>query len=187
MSLQEYAIEFLFDAKSETILLELYDKLERSGFGLPEQIINFQPHITLNVCNILDVAKLESVLREFCAKQASFDLTLSHLGCFLQPQAIVFLAPTVTQTLFAFHAELIRQLQPCISATRSYYEPNHWVPHCTVAFGFKEQKLTEIMRLCTDFTLPLAVKLKSIAVVAVPNGQTLLDIPLPKDFRKAKL
>jgi len=61
MSLQEYAIEFLFDAKSETILLELYDKLECSGFGLPEQVINFQPHITLNVCNILDLAKLESV------------------------------------------------------------------------------------------------------------------------------
>lgn len=187
MSLQEYAVEFLFDDKSEAKLLDLYKKLERSGFGLPEQVINFQPHITLNVCTILDLAKLEFVLTEFCTKQACFDLTLSHLGCFLKPQPIVFLAPTVTQALFALHAELLRQLQPCIAATRSYYEPNEWVPHCTVAFGFEEQKLTEIMGLCTHFSLPLTIKLKSIAVVAVANGQTLFNLPLSKDTKTVKL
>ncbi len=187
MHTQEYAIEFLFDLKSKQHIQNLYDKLERSGYGLPEQVINFQPHITLNVCKILDTVKLECALTEFCAEHRGFPLTLSHLGCFLNPQPVVFLAPTATHSLFAIHAELIKKLSPFISATRSYYEPNSWVPHCTVAFGFEEQKLTEIMGLCTHFSLPLTIKLKSIAVVAVANGQTLFNLPLSKDTKTVRI
>lgn len=182
---QEYAIEFLFDEISEKRILELYAQLEQAGFGLPEEILDYQPHITLNVCTILDLEALQPALSDFAINCPSFSLELSHLGVFLAPSPVVFLAPTIRDQLFSVHKHFIHSTKGLIAATRSYYQPNHWVPHCTVAFDFELAKLPDIMKLCSSFSLPLTVSLKHLAVVEVPKGLQLFHASLPAPLAKS--
>lgn len=178
MALQEYAIEFLFDEQTEKQLFAFYEQLERAGFGLPEHVVNYHPHLTLNVCTAHDLEQLELVLADFTKTCSVFPVTLSHLGCFLPPHPVVFLAPTIPQKLFDIHTDFLAQAKPFISEARAYYEPNLWVPHCTLAFGFEPNKLADVMAICVNFTLPIQAQLSSIALIAVPEGKRIYHFPL---------
>jgi len=174
--LKEYALELLFDPKTEATLLRFYEQLEHAGFGLPESVVSYQPHITLNVCNVLKLEQLELRVAEFAKAHPSFPLVLSHLGCFLAPYPVVFLAPTIPKGLFDFHADFLETVTPFISATRSYYEPDAWVPHCTLAFDFEASQLSTVVNICSAFSLPITATLSSIALVEVPKGKKVFGL-----------
>ncbi len=178
MGISEYAIELLFDETSETRILETFRRLKSAGFGLPETVIDYHPHITLNVCQVLDFEGLERYIKHFAKKTQALALEFSYLGAFPAEKSVLFLGPTIKQLLFDVHSSFLEGARHFIQATRTYYEPNLWVPHCTLAFGLSNQDLTAAFGIAAQTLLPLGSRLNQLSLVAVPSGKMLYTYPL---------
>lgn len=178
MGVREYAIELLFAKPSEATVLELFAQLKEAGFGLPDRVLDYHPHITLNVCQVLDLEGLEHYIQGFCQRTRAFGLELSYLGAFPASKSVLFLGPTIKQRLFNLHKVFLKGARPFIKATRSYYEPDNWVPHCTLAFDLNPADLNQALATISQTPLPIAVNLAQLALVEVPKGQMLYSYPL---------
>lgn len=125
----------LLDPASERAVRALWAELdERHGLREVAQRVPY-PHCSYHVAEDYDLAQLAGVLRRVAAQTQPFTATISGLGAFEQPEAVLHLAVERNAALDALHAALWRELEQTDIAREpaAIYGAQTWVPHVTLA------------------------------------------------------
>ena len=154
-----------FDANSEQLIRETTSAIQRAlGRASSEDI---GPHISLIPSNTRDETALIERLQAMANETPTFELRFAHLGWF--PGGVLFLGATPTAELMDLH-QRIHGMSDAGPDTLwlDLYEPGRWVPHCTLAVGVPDDKVSDALAEATRLVaLPLDVRCTAVELVAL--------------------
>src|SRR3954465_1410669 len=101
-----FAVELYFDPATERILRDLRSALTAAGIKPVLDEIGDRPHISLAVFSQIDPDELLPELEDFAGEMNVMPITLSAIGSFPTAEAVLFLAPAITQELMDVHWDL---------------------------------------------------------------------------------
>lgn len=157
-------VELFFDASSESQVRGLWD--EFASFGYPfMRDSGARPHITLALCESVDVSGASKLLDRFAAATPSFAVSLSSFGVFPGAQSPAYLAPKVTSELLDLHACFLMEFSAVGRDFSPLYSPQQWVPHCTLTPDLSPQHLGSALEVCRSSGLPLTCTISEIGLV----------------------
>lgn len=178
-----YAVELYFDPEADARVRRIWSAI--ADAGLPQPMLNdvFSPHVTLGVCDQLDLSTFARPLQEFCATTTPLPMALDHIGIFNTTEGVIFFAPTVTQALLELHIkfhDLFAQFAQYASNRWRYYLPGVWAPHCTLAFKLDANQLGQALRIAMQVQLPITLEARRLCIVEVnvPNPRELVSFDL---------
>ena len=173
-----FAIEMYFDSRADAVVREVWAALECNGIRSTGSgpVANARPHVSLAVFESGMLEGVEQTLRSRAAQVRGLRLTFPSLGFFLTAEAVAFLGVTPTAALLQLHRAVADSLAPLVSGYWSYYLPDAWTPHCTIASGAHDH--AAIVASLAHVTLPIHATVESVGVLEVPRGlpQFTIDV-----------
>lgn len=91
-----------------------------------------RPHLTLACFNDVNEILCIEKLRKFVQNYNVMPACIGSVGMFNDTKTI-FLSPIMNSSLYQFQRELHEELVDYDSDGLSWYFPDCWVPHCTIA------------------------------------------------------
>ena len=170
-----FVVELYFDPPTEERIRDAWKAIDEAGISDSMPKGGYRPHISLGVCNRLELNTFTQELSTFAASVAPFQLSFPNIGIFSTSEGVVYLGATVTEQLLNVHTAFHKIFKKYAKEQREYYRVGQWVPHCTLAFGLSEDEITEAVTVCQQISLPVSTEVKEIGLVEVsPTGcQTL--------------
>ena len=158
------AVELYFDSASEQIVRDLWEVIAEAGLPSPLADAGYRPHISLAICESLDVAAILPELQSFAEGLAPFTCVLSSIGIFPTAQGVLFLGATVTHELLELHTSFHRIFAKYAHEQHEYYLPGKWVPHCTLTYDLSIPEIARAVTLCYPKSLPITVMIQEIGI-----------------------
>jgi 2'-5' RNA ligase len=127
-----HGVGSLLDLAFTNRVRSLWSRLEQE-FGLRGVLVMPYPHVSYQVAQGYDQAALEKALEQLARETRPFVIRTTGLGTFGGDWPVVFVAVEKDAELCAFHR---RVWETCLTHARdvfSYYHPDSWVPHITLA------------------------------------------------------
>lgn len=172
-----FVAELYFDAPTEARIRGAWKAIDESGISDSMPKGGYRPHISLGVCDHLEIDPLAQELTTFAASVTPFRLSFPNIGIFSTSEGVVYLGATVTAQLLNVHTAFHEIFKKHAKEQREYYTVGQWVPHCTLAFGLSEDQITEAVTLCRQIELPVSTEVKGIGLVEVsPTGCRALHV-----------
>jgi len=181
MNIMPYAVVLYFDRRSGDAIRAVWDRINASGLSANMQEAGIRPHITLGVFDQLACQPCESALAQLAAHTHLVPLQMHHLGIFSQPETVIFVAPIPTIELLLFHQLVIETLASYGSQPKDIYQPGVWIPHCTLAIGFEQRNLPELIRLSMSLNLPFDLRIDQLGVVEYHSLKDIYKYNLAAD------
>lgn len=160
-----FAIEMSLDPVSAETVRRVWRDLAVSGVTPGMHQSGARPHVTLGVCDRLDVEGCSRFLADFAAANPAPMVRFSSIGIFATDPAAVFLAPVVTADLLALHNRFHEWFREVAGDPWAYYLPGQWVPHCTLAMELPLAGVPRAVDVCRAVRLPLDGRLEEVGVV----------------------
>src|SRR4051812_24333924 len=160
-----FAVELYFDPATERILRDLRSALTAAGVRPVLDEIGDRPHISLAVFSQIDPDQLLPGLENFARDLDPMPLTLSAVGSFPTAEAVLFLAPAITQELMDVHWDFHQMIAGLKLHPHAYYLPDRWVPHCTIAQNIQPELVPTAFDLARKSFKPISGKLTEIGLV----------------------
>ncbi len=145
---REYALLAYFDEKTEQEIKQLWIKLNEltiSDYGVSMQ--NRRPHLTLADYEDINIETLSLMLNQYFDDQVQIPIKFNGLGSFIGGN-MLYLAPTLTQPLFDLHSNYHKHFKDLNQNPNSYYLPDCWVPHCTIAGRLSNETMLQAFEYC---------------------------------------
>lgn len=169
-----FAVEMYMDRDSEAKIRRMWEALAGAGIKSSMLEVGYRPHVSLGVCEELDVDGLAKELSSFAESVSPFELTLSSLGLFPSSEGVIFLGVTPTQRLLDVNHDFHQFFGKYAKSQRNYQVGN-WVPHCTLAFGLPPAVLSETVKVCRRMPLPIHSRIEEMGIAEVsPRSANLL-------------
>jgi 2'-5' RNA ligase len=178
-----YAIEMFFDSSTAVRIRRLWENLALAGASFMRDG-GARPHVSLAVCDTLDVSGARDLIDGFARKIAPIPVTLASLGVFPSASPVMFLAPKVTVELLQIHSEFFTAFDSLGHGCWSHYSPLHWIPHCTVAMHIDAQQLSGLGSICLAADLPISGTLTEIGLVEFSPVRHLHSAPFTPNSDK---
>jgi len=163
------------DAGSDAAIRRTWEAIAEAGIKSAMLDAGYRPHVSLGVCEELDVDGLAQELSSFAERVSPFALTLSSVGLFPSRDNVIFLGVAPTPGLLDVNSEFHGFFGKYAKAQREHYQSGKWVPHCTLAFDLSDGMLAEAIEICRRTPLPLHSRIEEIGVAEVsPSSARLL-------------
>lgn len=175
---QGYGIELYFDPALENQVLKAWNVLARRQISTQLIEIESRPHLTLFSSTLVDVASLESVLRNSATKQDPLSLSFSSIGSLPSDNNVLFLSPTPSLSLLQFHSQLCDSLKKEGVEIGDEYRPDKWIPYCPVAEQVPKARMAEAFTVLRDLKLPISGYAMDISLVEYPPVRELASFTL---------
>lgn len=162
-----YAVVLYFDEMTDHRVRRAWASLEAHGVRSAASTYggDYRPHLTLAIVDTYRAGGVASSLRRPLANVAGLPVTLASLGFFLTEQAPAFLSVTATARLLSLHEDVHDALGDRDSW--SYYTPDNWVPHCTLAMGVESP--SAVTRALHTTPLPIRATVTTAQLVRLPR------------------
>lgn len=164
----QYAIELYYDEKTESQLMNLAQKIADEKISTKFLEWKTRPHLTLACFNDVDERLMFEKLKDFAMSHKVLPAYLGSLGMFNDTKTI-FVSPVMNQAMYQFQRELHESLTDFDASGWEWYDPDHWVPHCTIAltrddeedafFRASDLLLHNFEKICGEFTSVGLVKI----------------------------
>ncbi|MDZ5607678.1 2'-5' RNA ligase family protein [Bacillus pseudomycoides] len=129
-------------------------------------IEDLDPHITLADYHTLDLKTYGEKLEKYTKNIECFPIEFSSIGTF-PTNGTIFLAPTITRRLLKLHQSFHNHFAGFHDHPQSYYVPEKWVPHCTIANRLKREEFIRGMEFVyKGFNIQTAV-VESLKLIKV--------------------
>jgi len=174
-----YAIELFVGSRLDQYVRDSWKGLKDLHItsALPD-IEGIRPHITVAVNDDIDDAeafgeKLEDLMRS----QTILPIAIDSLSAFPET-GTVFVAPAVTNELFALHRRYNEHFSAYSSSAHYHYTPDRWNPHCSLAIRLTKIQLTRALACCLNHFKPLQSTIDAIGLVKLQyeNGKCVSSI-----------
>ena len=162
-----FVVELYFDPSTEKRIRDAWKAIDEAGISDSMPKGGYRPHVSLGVCDHLEIDSLAQELSNFAASVAPFRLSFPNIGIFSTSEGVVFLGATVTEQLLNVHTAFHEIFKKHAQEQREYYTVGRWVPHCTLAFGLSEDQIVETVTICRQINLPISTEVKEIGLVEV--------------------
>lgn len=162
----EIAIELYFDAETEDAILTLRNVLYEQDIVPEPGIIESRPHISLTILEGDEIPF--DLLREFAAETPKRKVQLTSLSSFPGNSGVLFLAPTPDDRLLGLHRDLHERLQNSAFASRKAYQPEAWVPHCTIEKDISSAQIPKAFTALLEAFQPIEGTLTEVGAVRYP-------------------
>jgi 2'-5' RNA ligase len=173
------AVEVYFDPASEQQVRQLQARLTSQGIPPILEQLGFRPHVSLAGFATTPPESIIPLVRAFAQSTQPFSITFSHVGVFPTAEGVVFLAPTLTHHLARLHHGFHQELAQAALVADRYYQPDRWVPHCTIATDLAPRQMATATQLLVQEFRPLQAQCTTIGVIsfrpAVPQAQFALE------------
>ena len=166
-----YAIELYFDTRTEERIMSLAKKVAKNNLSTKFLEWKTRPHVTLAVFNDVDEERCTQLLERFAKNHKAFPAFLDSVGMFNDTKTI-FLSPTMTRSMYDLHSELYALMNEFNSQGWEWYQPDGWVPHCTIALTSEDEE--NVFYLASDLILREFEKLEGLY-----NSVGLVKITFP--------
>ena len=164
------------DDESEAIVRRAWESLAEAGVKSAMLDAGYRPHVSLGVCEELDVEGLAKELSTFAENVSPFALTLSSVGLFPSSKSVIFLGVTPTQRLLDVNGAFHQFFGKYAKSQRDYHAGS-WVPHCTLAFDLPDGMLSKAIEVCRRIPLPIHSRIQEIGIAEVsPLSARLLSL-----------
>ena len=134
-----YAIEMYFDKETEEKIMSLAKKVADAGLSTKYLEWKTRPHITLAVFNDVGEDRCTELLERFAKAHKAIPAFWESVGMFNETKTI-FLSPIMTRSIYDLHSELYALINEFDSTGWEWYQPDVWVPHCTVALTSEDEE-----------------------------------------------
>ena len=163
------------DAGSDAAIRRTWEAIAEAGIKSAMLDAGYRPHVSLGVCEELDVDGLARELSAFAERLSPLALTLSSIGLFPSRDNVIFLGVTPTPRLLSVNSEFHGFFGKYTKAQREHYQTGKWVPHCTLAFDLSDGMIAEAIEVCRRMPLPIHSRIEEIGVAEVsPSSARLL-------------
>ncbi len=167
-----YAIELTLDASTTSTLKGIEGQLAALYDSQRLDWSAIRPHVTLGICEELDLGRCEAVLSEL-APELPLACRFDCLGAFVSDPAVVFAAPVVSADLLDLHARFHLRFGTFASGQSAYYLPGRWVPHCTLAERLPIERMPDAVRIASTIGFPLEAALNAFNIYDVRSARIL--------------
>lgn len=166
-----FVTELYFDPSTEERIRGAWKALDEAGISDSMPKGGYRPHISLGICNHLELDAFAKELTTFAAGIVPFRVLFPNIGIFSTSEGVVYWGATVTAQLLNLHTAFHEIFKKYAKEQREYYTVGQWVPHCTLAFGLSEEQIVEAVTVCRQMDLPVSTEVKGIGLVKVsPTG-----------------
>ena len=162
-----FAVEMYMDGESEVKILRIWKSLAEAGIKSAMLEAGYRPHVSLGVCEELDVDDLGKELSSFAKTISPFEMKLSSIGLFHSSENVIFLGVTPTPSLLNINGSFHQFFGKYAKAQRANYHVGSWVPHCTIAFGLSNDIVPKTIENCRRESLPICSRVEEIGIAKV--------------------
>ncbi len=172
-----FSVLLTLDPASDSAIAELaIDLLGPANVGAG--IVWTRPHVSLCICESLDVEAFLPELRAIAAGHAPMRFSLASLGFFPGAKRVVFLAPLVTQALLDLHRAVDERFARRGVRVDGNYRPPKWMPHCTLAMGLSSEQLRPALDAYARLSVPLEGRFEQLELVEFEPVRLREKLPL---------
>ena len=133
----QYAIELYFDKATEQNLSHLAQRVADENISTMFLKWETRPHLTLACFNDVNETTCIEQLRLFARTHKTMLANICSVGMFTDSRTI-FASPVMNDSMYQFQKELYEYLGEYDSSGWEWYQPNKWVPHCTLALTHED-------------------------------------------------
>ena len=164
-----FVAELYFDPSTEKRIRKAWQALDEAGVSDSMPKGGYRPHISLGICEHLELETFAQELSAFAADIMPFRLPFPNIGIFSTSEGVVYWGATATKQLLDLHTKFHEIFKKYAKEQREYYTIGQWVPHCTLAFGLSEDQIAEAVSVCRQMGLPVSTEIKGIGLVEVSS------------------
>jgi len=173
-----YAAVIKLDAISSKTVTDFWHRLAEKNISSYMIDNDYQPHVTLGVCDKLDDQKCFLGLKNFTLACEPFTLTLSSFGFFIAEECALYLGVTPTKHLIDLHERFHDAFCRYAEQVNPHFSPENWVPHCSLAVKMEASLVTPGVEIIRSMPLPINSVAKEMAIIEAPPWRELAAFPL---------
>lgn len=163
------AIQGFLDDEHETLVREIWRKLEDGGVPVGAARSGARPHMTLASWRVGDptpdlVARLDRTARTLRPQPVTLTLTTER-DSGLYDSGLYLVPPAADNGLHAFHARLHESMGEVGPSYRKIDLPGQWQPHVSVVYGFPAALLPRAQEICAALPVPFEARIDAIGFV----------------------
>ena len=177
-----YAIELYFDEDASAKVRQLWEQVGAIAPSMAERV-HSQPHLSLAVLPQADLQVLPKVLDSIAQTESCFEVQFSSVGLFSAGGGVVFLAPVVTSQLLRLHQRVHQHLQEIGVEAVAYYQPQAWVPHCTLARELSPPEVLQAIEVTRNNQPFFKAKISALGLVEAPPVRQISYTPFRSESK----
>ena len=161
-----HGIVSLLDDDHYQMVEDVWRGLEET-LGLRGIYVTPFPHFSYHVADHYDVEMMASILEEFAANTAPFEVLTTGLGIFTEGiYPIVYVNVARSPALSAINAALWSKVEAASAGIVEYYHPEQWVPHITLAHGdIRQDKLASAIEVLSQWDFNWQITVDNISLL----------------------
>jgi 2'-5' RNA ligase len=179
-----FAIELLFDPKTNAAVRRIGKRMEINGIPFALNRAGASPHISLAGFKAPRGRKLGALLKKIADRSRRFSFRLPKIGAFRR-EGVLFLRPDQPAELLKIHSELHEALRGAVKGSNSHYLPKNWVPHCTLGMSLTPSQMRKALKIlrgikpsikgaCCRLALVEYYPIKEMAAFKLRSGHPLI-------------
>lgn len=155
----------LLDQRHSALVEQIWAGLEQ-GLGLRGVYVTPYPHFSYHVARGYQMEQLETALARVVSGLAPLTVSTAGLGIFTGGQPVLYVPVVRTPELTRLQQSLWREVSRTASGIESYYAPERWLPHISLAFGdLDEHALAEAVRLLSTRDFAWELPIDNLAII----------------------
>lgn len=165
----------LLDDRHTQIVHNIWQELKTKCGIAGTQVPEF-PHFSYHVAESYDEEPLRLLLKNITARQKTFKVKTTGLGIFNGGTPVLFIPVVRDPSLTLLHQSIYPALSATTNTSQSYYEPQSWMPHITLAQGdLTPQNLPEVICLLNDRNFAWEIEINNLTLLSTEAIKTRFD------------
>ncbi len=160
-----YSIELYFDLQFEDKIRRLWNDLAESGVPSILHQIGSRPHLSLAVLENIPEVQVSNLLGKFIQKYSEFSIEFPAIALIPGEQKTVFLAPTTNLILLEMQQTLYHLLKKSSFFPLERYEPNKWLPHCSISKELSSSDALKTVNISQNSTVTGKTKVIELGII----------------------
>jgi 2'-5' RNA ligase len=129
-------------------------------------------HFSWQVAEKYNLEQTGEILERVARRTKPFPASASGLGIFTGQVPVVYIPVVKDECLLHYHASLWEETQSVVEGASSYYSPDLWIPHITLAYGDVDlEKLNCAIKTLAFTTLNLEIQVNNLSLVYQDDGE----------------
>jgi hypothetical protein len=174
-----FAVATVLDFQNDPESAEAWKRIEKA-FLISDIEKEGLTHFSWHVADSYQSGKIEDRLKETARDLSLISTTSTGLGIFTSEKPVLYLPVMKTKKIADLHRKLWKCLGPIAENPYRYYDPDHWIPHITLAHeDVHPEKIGQMTSLLLRCEMVLRFRIDHLALIfrnGVENG-TVLKIP----------
>ncbi len=160
-----YSIELYFDLQFEDKIRRLWNDLAESGVPSILHQIGSRPHISLAVLESIKDVQVSQLVGKFIQKYSEFSIEFPAIALIPGEQKTVFLAPITNLILLEMQRTLYHLLKNNSFFPLERYEPNKWLPHCSISKELSSSDALKTVNISQNSTVTGTAKVIELGII----------------------